>query len=53
MNEWKSVRVLETFGPQISGQLTLFGEMTFRFKNGVFVDTHDEKVYRYGIYSTL
>jgi hypothetical protein len=51
MNDWKSVRVLETFGPQTSGRLTLFGEMTFKFGNGVFVDTHDEKVYRYGISS--
>jgi rhomboid protease GluP len=53
MNEWKSVTVLQAFGPQISGQLTLFGEMTFKFKSGLFVDTHDEKVYRYGIFSTL
>jgi rhomboid protease GluP len=50
MNEWKSVTVLQAFGPQISGQLTLFGEMTFKFKSGVFVDTHDAKVYRYGIF---
>lgn len=49
MNEWKSVTVLETFGPQTSGRLTLSGEMTFKFTSGVFVDTHDEKVYRYGI----
>jgi hypothetical protein len=44
-----SVKVIEKYGAQIDGRLTLTGEMTFRFRNGVYVNTHDEKVYRYGI----
>jgi hypothetical protein len=44
-----SVEVLQKYGPQIKGRLTLSGEMTFKFRNGVYVNTHDEKVYRYGI----
>jgi hypothetical protein len=49
LNEWSSVRVIEKYGAQIEGNLTLQGEMTFKFRNGVYVNTHDEKVYRYGI----
>jgi hypothetical protein len=49
LNDWSSVKVIEKYGAQIDGRLTLTGEMTFRFRNGVYVDTHDEKVYRYGI----
>jgi membrane associated rhomboid family serine protease len=44
-----SVEVLQMYGPQIKGRLTLRGEMTFQFRNGVYVNTRDEKVYRYGI----
>ena len=49
LNDWSSVKVIEKYGAQIDGRLTLTGEMTFRFRNGVYVNTHDEKVYRYGI----
>lgn len=49
LNDWSSVRVIEKYGAQIDGRLTLTGEMTFKFRNGVYVKTHDEKVYRYGI----
>jgi hypothetical protein len=49
LNDWSSVKVIEKYGAQADGRLTLTGEMTFRFRNGVYVDTHDEKVYRYGI----
>jgi membrane associated rhomboid family serine protease len=49
LNDWSSVAVIEKYGAQISGSLTLTGEMTFTFPNGVYVNTHDEKVYRYGI----
>jgi hypothetical protein len=49
LNGWTSVKVIEKYGAQIDGRLTLTGEMTFRFRNGVYVNTRDEKVYRYGI----
>jgi hypothetical protein len=49
LNDWSSVGVIEKYGTQVDGRLTLTGEMTFRFRNGVYVNTHDEKVYRYGI----
>ncbi len=51
LNESSSVEVIEMYGPQIDGRLTLSGPMTFRFRNGVYVDTRDEKVYRYGIFA--
>jgi membrane associated rhomboid family serine protease len=49
LDNLSSVEVIQKYGPQIKGQLTLRGEMTFKFRNGVYVNTHDEKVYRYGI----
>jgi hypothetical protein len=44
-----SVQVIQTYGAQLKGNLTLRGDMKFVFRNGVYVDTLDEKVYRYGI----
>jgi membrane associated rhomboid family serine protease len=49
LDDLSSVEVLQKYGPQIRGRLTLRGEMTFKFRNGVYVNTSDEKVYRYGI----
>jgi hypothetical protein len=49
LDDWSSVEVLQKYGPQIRGRLTLHGEMTFKFRNDVYVNTRDEKVYRYGI----
>jgi hypothetical protein len=49
LDDLSSVEVLQKYGPQIKGRLTLRGEMTFKFRNGVYVNTRDEKVYRYGI----
>jgi rhomboid protease GluP len=46
------VQVITMYGAQIAGHLTLRGEMTYAFRNGVYVYTHDEKVYRYGIFLT-
>ena len=43
LNELSSVKVIEMYGPQIEGRLTLSGRMTFKFRNGVYVDTRDEK----------
>jgi membrane associated rhomboid family serine protease len=45
-----SPEVLQAYGPQITGNLTLHAEMTFTFRNGIYVNTRDEKVYRYGIF---
>jgi membrane associated rhomboid family serine protease len=50
LNELSSVKVIEMYGPQIDGRLTLSGRMLFKFRNGVYVDTRDEKVFRYGIF---
>ena len=50
LNELSSVEVLQAYGRQIGGNLTLHGEMTFTFRNGIFVNTRDEVVYRYGIF---
>jgi membrane associated rhomboid family serine protease len=49
LDDLSSVEVIQKYGPQINGRLTLSGEMTFKFRNGVYVNTRDEKVYRYGI----
>ncbi len=48
--DWSSVQAIQHYGAQIDGQLTLRGNMRFRFKNGVYVDTVDERVRRYGIF---
>ena len=45
LNDLNSVEVLQKYGPQIHGQRGLSGEMTFLFRNGVYVNTRDEKVY--------
>ena|ERR1700736_4330021 len=49
LDDLSSVEVIQKYGPQVRGRLTLTGEMTFKFRNGVYVNTRDEKVYRYGI----
>jgi membrane associated rhomboid family serine protease len=51
LNEMNTVKVLEAYGPQIRGNLTLHAEMTFTFRNGVYINTRDQKVYRYGIFA--
>jgi membrane associated rhomboid family serine protease len=51
LNGSSSVEVIQQYGRQLKGNLTLQGEMTFMFRNGVYVNTHDEKVYRYGIFA--
>lgn len=44
--------ILQAYGPQISGNLSLHADTTYTFTNGIFVNTRDEKVYRYGIFRT-
>jgi membrane associated rhomboid family serine protease len=41
--------VIEKFGQPIKGRFTAHGEMTYKFSNGVYINTLDEQVYRYGI----
>jgi hypothetical protein len=53
LDDLSSVEVIQKYGPQVRGRLTLTGEMTFKFRNGVYVNTRDEKVYRYGITGVL
>jgi membrane associated rhomboid family serine protease len=52
LNDTSIIDVLESYGPQLSGKLTLHAEMTFTFRNGIYVNTREEKVYGYGIVET-
>jgi membrane associated rhomboid family serine protease len=52
LNEMSSTEVLQAYGPQITGNLTLHAEMTFTFRNGIYVNTRDAKVFRYGIFGS-
>lgn len=44
------VDVLQSYGPQITGHLALHADTTFTFRNGLYVNSRDEKIYRYGIF---
>jgi hypothetical protein len=50
LNDTSVIDVLESYGPQLSGKLTLHADMTYTFRNGIYVNTREEKVYRYGIF---
>ena len=52
LNDTSVIDVLQNYGPQLSGNLTLHAEMTYTFRNGLYVNTREEKVYRYGIFKT-
>jgi membrane associated rhomboid family serine protease len=52
LNDMSSTEVLQAYGPQITGKLTLHADMTFTFRNGIYVNTRDAQVYRYGIFRT-
>jgi membrane associated rhomboid family serine protease len=51
LNGWDSVKVVEKYGPQIEEIHPRIGEATLTFPNGVYVETRDGKVYRYGIFT--
>jgi membrane associated rhomboid family serine protease len=51
LNDMNSVNVLQMYGPQLSGNLSLHADVTFTFKNGIYVNTREAKVYRYGIFA--
>jgi membrane associated rhomboid family serine protease len=43
--------ILQTYGPQLTGHLMLHADVTYTFRNGIYVNTREEKVYRYGIFA--
>jgi membrane associated rhomboid family serine protease len=50
LNGSSSVEILQDYGPQITGEMTLHAPMSFTFRNGLYVNVRDEHVYSYGIY---
>jgi membrane associated rhomboid family serine protease len=52
LNDTGVIEVLQNYGPALTGKLTLHAETTYTFRNGVYVNSRDEKVYRYGIFRT-
>jgi hypothetical protein len=52
LNDMGATDVIIAYGPQTSGNLALHAEVTYTFPNGIYVNTRDEKVYRYGIFGT-
>jgi membrane associated rhomboid family serine protease len=52
LNDTSVIDVLQSYGPQLSGNLALHADVTFTFRNGLYVNTREEKVYRYGIFKT-
>jgi membrane associated rhomboid family serine protease len=52
LNDTSAVEVLQVYGPQLSGNLALHADVTYTFRNGIYVNTREEKVYRYGIFKT-
>jgi hypothetical protein len=49
LNDTSVIEVLQNYGPQITGHLALHADVTYTFRNGIFVNSREEKVYRYGI----
>jgi membrane associated rhomboid family serine protease len=52
LNDTSVIDVLQSYGPQISGHLALRADVTYTFRNGIYVNSREEKVYRYGIFKT-
>jgi len=52
LNDMSAVEVLQVYGPQITGHLALHADVTYTFRNGIYVNTREEKIYRYGIFRT-
>ncbi len=44
-----ATEVFLKYGQPIKGHLSLYGDVTFKFSNGVYINTLDQQVYRYGI----
>jgi membrane associated rhomboid family serine protease len=52
LNDTSVIDVLQSYGPQLSGHLALHSDVTYTFRNGIYVNSREEKVYRYGIFRT-
>ena len=52
LNDTSVIDVLQNYGPQITGHLSLHADVTYTFRNGIYVNSRDEMVYRYGIFKT-
>jgi hypothetical protein len=52
LNDTSVVEVLQSYGPALTGKLTLHADTTFTFRNGIYVNSREQKVYRYGIIRT-
>jgi len=50
LDDTSVVDVLQNYGPQLTGHLALHAEVTYTFRNGLYVNSRDETVYRYGIF---
>jgi membrane associated rhomboid family serine protease len=50
LDDTSVIDVLQNYGPQLSGHLALHADTTYTFRNGIYVNSRDEKVYRYGIF---
>jgi hypothetical protein len=52
LNDESVIDVLHNYGPQKTGHLSLHADVTYTFRNGIYIDSREEKVYRYGIVKT-
>jgi membrane associated rhomboid family serine protease len=52
LNDTSVIDVLQSYGPQITGHLSLHADVTYTFRNGIYINSREEKVYRYGIVKT-
>lgn len=52
LNDTSVIDVLQNYGPALTGKLTLHADTTYTFRNGIYVNSREEKVYRYGIFRT-
>jgi len=51
LNGWSTMKVVEKYGPQIEEIHPRTGETEVTFPNGVYITSHEDKVYRYGIFT--
>lgn len=51
LNAWSSANVIEKYGAQMVGRAMHKEEPTFAFRNGVYVNMRNVRVFRYGIFT--
>jgi membrane associated rhomboid family serine protease len=51
LDDTSVVDVLQIYGPQLTGHLALHADVTYTFRNGLYINSRDETIYRYGIFS--